>query len=210
MIFYHIYFTIRKCKRWGKHWSSFIQQQENTDPTKWGPKLVYTISSFSIIVLLLQYSSRYTPWMQLQNLKDSLSINNSLLFITYFWPPGVYFNWPFLWMESNCRRWIPSSKTDYRYKEFWCFSSVSWNNGLKKKTKANLRDFDSCDRPSNLTQIGFFGMRDLEIWWMTSKNNDSICSESCQNDNFQCLQWRKFYQNDKISIFYVISNCASP
>ena len=34
--------------------------------------------------------------------------------------------------------------------------------------------FDSCDRPSNLTQIGFnrqfFKPCDLEIWWMTLKN----------------------------------------
>ena len=35
--------------------------------------------------------------------------------------------------------------------------------------------FDSCDRPSNLTLIGFkssiFSPCDLEIWWMTPKNN---------------------------------------
>ena len=35
--------------------------------------------------------------------------------------------------------------------------------------------YDSCDRPSNLTQIGFkspiFRPCDLEIWWMTPKNN---------------------------------------
>ena len=35
--------------------------------------------------------------------------------------------------------------------------------------------FDSCDRPSNLTQIGFnssiFHPCDLDIWSMTSKNN---------------------------------------
>ena len=35
--------------------------------------------------------------------------------------------------------------------------------------------FDSCDRPSNLTQIGFkssiFHPCDIEIWWMTPKNN---------------------------------------
>ena len=34
--------------------------------------------------------------------------------------------------------------------------------------------FDSCDRPSNLTQIGFkssiFHQCDLEIWWMIPKN----------------------------------------
>ena len=26
------------------------------------------------------------------------------------------------------------------------------------------------------------------------------CTESCQNDNFQCSQWRKFRQNDDISV----------
>ena len=35
--------------------------------------------------------------------------------------------------------------------------------------------FDSCDRPSNLAQIwsksSVFSLCDLEIWWMTSKNN---------------------------------------
>ena len=35
--------------------------------------------------------------------------------------------------------------------------------------------FDSCDRPSNLTQIGFksliLSLCYLEIWWMTSKND---------------------------------------
>ena len=165
MIFYHIYFTIRRwlqdgispsvwwihydikmawcdlshssgtygpCKRWGKHCSSFIQQQEDTDPTKWGPKLVYTISSFSIIVLSLQYSSRYTPWMQLQNLKDSLSINNSLLFITYFWPTGLYLTGPFCEWNRTVAGGFPPQRQITIYKEFWCFSSVSWNNGLKK------------------------------------------------------------------------------
>ena len=108
---------------WGKHCSSFIQQQVDIGPTNWGTKVVHTvISCLSIIVLSLQYSSRYTPWMELQNLKDSLSINKLLLFITYFWPNyltiGVHFHWPLLWMESNCRRWIPFSKADYMYENF--------------------------------------------------------------------------------------------
>ena len=41
--------------------------------------------------------------------------------------------------------------------------------------KGKSEGFDSCDRPSNLTQIGLkstiFRPCDLEIWWMTSKNN---------------------------------------
>ena len=55
--------------------------------------------------------------------------------------------------------------------------------GVKKRSFEQIDDsqqgkvegFDSCDRPSNLTQIGFkssvFRPYDLEIWWMTSKNN---------------------------------------
>ena len=48
--------------------------------------------------------------------------------------------------------------------------------GIKKKKKQGKSEgFDSCDRPSNLTQIGFklwiFRPCDLEIWWMTPKNN---------------------------------------
>ena len=31
------------------------------------------------------------------------------------------------------------------------------------------------------------------------------CTESCQNDNFQCRQWRKFRQNDDISVSVFIS-----
>ena len=36
--------------------------------------------------------------------------------------------------------------------------------------QGKAKGFDSCDRPNNLTQIGF-SLCDLEIWWMTSKNN---------------------------------------
>ena len=42
--------------------------------------------------------------------------------------------------------------------------------------------FDSCDRPSNLTQIGFkssiFRPWDLEIWWLTPKNNEARRTEN--------------------------------
>ena len=37
--------------------------------------------------------------------------------------------------------------------------------------------FDSCDQPSNLkldTNRWFFSLFDLEIWWMTSKNNRAL------------------------------------
>ena len=42
------------------------------------------------------------------------------------------------------------------------------------QSQGKSEGFDSCERPSNLTQIGFkssfFGPCDLEIRWMTSKN----------------------------------------
>ena len=54
--------------------------------------------------------------------------------------------------------------------------------------------FDSCDRPSNLTQIGLQGSIfrpcDLEIWWMTPKNNKArllYYSKFCVS--FQIHQW---------------------
>ena len=33
------------------------------------------------------------------------------------------------------------------------------------------------------------------------------CTESCQNDNFQCSQWWKFHQNDNISVSVSSSQC---
>ena len=47
--------------------------------------------------------------------------------------------------------------------------AFSWNKQGKSE------GFDSCNRPNNLTQIGvkssIFSPCDLEIWWMTPKNN---------------------------------------
>ena len=43
------------------------------------------------------------------------------------------------------------------------------------KNKANLRDLIAAfDRPSNLKFHRFFSPCDLEIWWMTSKNNRAL------------------------------------
>ena len=54
--------------------------------------------------------------------------------------------------------------------------------------------FESCDRPGNLTQNGFnhrfFSLCDLEIWWMTLKNNRAplLCYiKLCAS--FQSHQW---------------------
>ena len=53
----------------------------------------------------------------------------------------------------------------------WTIHRAAWSQ-LKKQGKSE--GFDSCDRPSNLTQIGFkssiFQPCDLEVWLMTSKN----------------------------------------
>ena len=56
--------------------------------------------------------------------------------------------------------------------------------------------FDSCDRPSNLTQIGsnwsIFHPCDLKIWWMTPKNNKArllFYINFCAS--FQIHQWIK-------------------
>ena len=49
---------------------------------------------------------------------------------------------------------------------------------VKDHKQGKSEGFDSCDRPSNLTQIGFqssiFSSCDLEIWWMTPKNNRAL------------------------------------
>ena len=67
---------------------------------------------------------------------------------------------------------------------FWHVTAISYIamttvlvifNFLFSMQQGKSEGFDSCDRPSNLTQIGFkssiFRPCDLEIWWMTPKNN---------------------------------------
>ena len=54
--------------------------------------------------------------------------------------------------------------------------------------------FDSCDQPSNLTQIGFklpiFCLCDLEIWWMSPKNDKaSLLYYIKLCVSFQIHQW---------------------
>ena len=41
-----------------------------------------------------------------------------------------------------------------------------------------------------------------ELKWKCHHFDEIIigCTESCQNDNFQCSQWSKFHQNDNISV----------
>ena len=65
-----------------------------------------------------------------------------------------------LFPYSKCRGFMPAN---------YPFSFVL----LEKQSKSE--GFDSCDRPSNCTQIGFkssfVSPCDHKIWWMTSKNN---------------------------------------
>ena len=71
----------------------------------------------------------------------------------------------------------------------------SWGGCIVISEKqGKSEEFDSCDRPSNLTQIGFksstFGPCDLEILWMTLKNNRAplLCYFKLYA-SFHCHQW---------------------
>ena len=69
--------------------------------------------------------------------------------------------WPFAWTSLWSLVIIPEN-----FMMIWW-----WEHCQQGKSEG----FDSCDRPSNLTQIGLkwsiFRPCDLEIWWMTLKNN---------------------------------------
>ena len=109
--------------------------------------------------------------------------------------------------------------------------------------QGKFEGFDSCDRPSNLTQIGFessiFSPRDLEIWWMTLKNNRaplqnyiklcaSIISKPLVNSNWSYSpetlnsdQNRQFFvscdleiiwitlKNKRVPLLYYVKPCTS-
>ena len=74
------------------------------------------------------------------------------------WP---LWSWPFAW--TSCLSMVITPEN---------FMMTRW---LEHCEQGKSEGFDSCDRPSNLTQIGFkssiFRPCDLEIWWMTPKNN---------------------------------------
>ena len=53
------------------------------------------------------------------------------------------------------------------------FAVFHWSKWKQGKSEG----FDSCDRPSNLkldSNRWFFSLCDLEIWWMTSRNNRAL------------------------------------
>ena len=74
--------------------------------------------------------------------------------------------WDMLWANKTSQDLILICVSD----GYSILHKASW---ILKQGKSE--GFDSCDRPNNLTQIGFkssiFGLCNLELWWMTSKNN---------------------------------------
>ena len=75
-----------------------------------------------------------------------------------------------------------------------CFSKSSINFKGHTGKQGKSEGFDSCDRSSNQTQIGFkspiFRLCDLEIWWMSPKNNKACLLyyiKLCVS--FQIHQW---------------------
>ena len=79
--------------------------------------------------------------------------------------------------------------------------------------------FDSCDRPSNLTQIGFkspiFHPRDIEIWWMTPNKSEGFDSCDRPSNLTQILRpcdleiWCMTPKNYKARLLYNIKLCVS-
>ena len=101
-------------------------------------------------------SFHYHIWIQ-TGVTDRKWLSWALTSVTLtfdLWP------WPFAWTSLLPLVTIPENFMMIRW----------WEHSQQGKSEG----FDSCDRPSNLTQIGFnrpfFSPCDLEIWWMTSKN----------------------------------------
>ena len=86
---------------------------------------------------------------------------------------------------QHCRYWCPGAKAPgHSNQQGWLNIDSIWLDSYRHitflgndiRTRQIWGICDSCDRPSNLTQIGFkssifFSLRDLTIWWMTSTNN---------------------------------------
>ena len=126
--------------------------------------------------LTLQKNSHYF-WTRVYIIHQNNPVSKSLRYIiTWFLPSRSY----------RCR--APRYRrhaSSYRRHPIKLPSSVISDNFAYRRIAANLwwiivqqgksEGFDSCDRPSNLTQIGFkssiFHPCDIEIWWMTPKNN---------------------------------------
>ena len=72
------------------------------------------------------------------------------------------------------------SRQNVRYFGGDISSAFPWTKTFDFVNKQGTSEgFDSCDRPSNLTQIGskwsIFCPCDLKIWWMTPTNNKAAC-----------------------------------
>ena len=77
----------------------------------------------------------------------------------------------FICNKANLRNLIALTELVILFK----LNSNHWFFGMCGLKLGKSEGFDSCDRPSNLTQIGLkspiFRPCDLEIWWMNPKNN---------------------------------------
>ena len=101
-------------------------------------------------------------------------------------------HWPLLG-ESTGDRWNPLTKGQLPWLYRKCFHLMTWSWSIPHQYQNVLWS--------------------LSILFVTVTSGtlkrkchhfDEIfitgCTESCQNDNFQCSQWRKFRQNDDISV----------
>ena len=97
------------------------------------------------------------------------------------WPWKIIWHL-FILCQALCIIWKPLVNSNWSYSpeilnsgQNWFFYPVWLWNLTDDLDQGKSDGFDSCDRPSNLTQIGFklsiFRPCDLEIWWMTPKNN---------------------------------------
>ena len=91
-----------------------------------------------------------------------------------------------VWWQNGCPSSFLSKSIKPPILEISLFRNLAWKSQVKvmgsKISSQMIADeqgkstgVESCHRPSNLTQTGFklsiFGQWDLEIRWMTSKNN---------------------------------------
>ena len=84
------------------------------------------------------------------------------------------------------------------------FKVIQGHTGKQGKSEG----FDSCDRPSNLTQIGFkasiFRPCDLEIWWMTPNLRDLLAA-TCLVILLKLNSNRRFFSPCDLEIWWMTS-----
>ena len=160
---------------------------------------------------------RWQEHCQQANLRDLIAATGLLVLLKFdpnrrfFSPCDLEIRWmtsknnraPLLYHIKLCvsfqiHRWIQTEVT-VRKHSIWVkigdfFCPVWPGNLMDDLEQGKSEGFDSCDRPSNLNQIGFkssiFRSCDLEIWWMTPKNNKARLLYYIQLCvSFQIRQW---------------------